>query len=98
LRKELPPGTWLTFARLDRDTTDVQIQHALAECGIEVALERISINVTPNVRLASAVVSLEKTHFRDLVERALTKQNGTRQTVGRCALIPQIPANGNLKW
>src|SRR5258706_225781 len=72
MRKQLPSGDWISFQKLSAETTDVDVQAFLAEKGIELPLERISVDCTTDGRKAYAIISLQRSHIVDLVWRAET--------------------------
>ncbi len=88
MRKQLPSGDWISFQKLSAETTDVDVQAFLAEKGIELPLERISVDCTTDGRKAYAIISLQRSHIVDLVWRAI----GDDKLRGH-AVVPVIPQN-----
>lgn len=67
---KIPNGTWIFFGNVPYEATPADIQAFLAEAGIDVGLERISMRNHEDVR-ASAVVSLPGSEVASLVARAI---------------------------
>ncbi len=81
MKKQLPPGDWITFVGLTLQTTDEEFQTFLADCGLNVPVEHISISVGQSGRSAGAIISLSREDVCNLVHRALLDENGQTKTL-----------------
>ena len=90
MKGQILPGIWISFSRLHVTTTSEQIQQSLAEAGLELPIDRISVQPSRDGRHATAIISFPRCHMRDLVERALLTERGPKQIMGH-ALIPFTP-------
>ena len=91
MKKQLPPGDWITFVGLTLQTTDEEFQTFLADCGLNVPVEHISISAGQSGRSAGAIISLSREDVCNLVHRALLDENGQTKTLNGREVIPQVP-------
>jgi len=59
--KEIPSGTWLYFTDMAAGITDVALQEFLANCGIDLPLENISVRQYPHCSGAKVTITREAT-------------------------------------
>jgi hypothetical protein len=93
LRKQLPGGMWMTLRNLPLQTTDEEIQAALAEGGIDIPLDLISCDTDCNPFVASVVICVQRTVILDLLRRALLRETGEPIELHGRPLVPLLPNN-----
>ncbi len=96
--KQLPKGGWISLCGLHKRTTEEELQAALADSGIDLDLDRISVISGDGYRNAYAVVSLSREHTRQLLERALMTPDGSPVKLHGRDLTPLIPNNVRSDW
>ncbi|SRR5260370_18790423 len=96
MRKQLPPGDWITFVGLHLETTDEEFQAFLSDCGLNVPVEHISISAGQSGRSAGAIISLSREEVCSLVQRALMDEMGFPKMLNGRKVIPEVP-HGKLK-
>jgi hypothetical protein len=69
MERKIPAGDWFYINRLPLGTTDVQLQTFLAEHGIDLELDRISVRQYPNC--SSAKISVSRPVVEKLVNWAI---------------------------
>lgn len=94
----MPQGSWLSFCGLHKNTSDTDIQAALADAGVSVGLDRISVTTDDDHRNAYAVVSLSRAHTQKLLQRALLNPDGSPVKLFGRDLAPLIPNRANPEW
>jgi hypothetical protein len=67
----LPNGYWVFFGNVPHEATELDLQLYLAQAGIDVGLDRISMKNSMEDHRASALVSLPASEVCALVERAV---------------------------
>lgn len=68
---KIPSGTWIFFGNVPHECTAADVQMFLADAGIEVTHDRISMRNHEGDFRASAVVSLPGSEVASLVARAI---------------------------
>jgi hypothetical protein len=87
---KLPNGTWIFFGNVTHEATAEDLQSFLAEVGIEIGLDRISMVNHQHDQRASAVISLPPSEIAVLVERAINQ----RPLMGRVLRVSSPGARG----
>ena len=98
MRKTLPQGSWFSFCGLHPNTTNEDLQSALAEAGVELDVDRISITNDGTQRSSYAVISLSRADVQKLLARALLNDDGLPVKLFGRSLSPLIPRNANPDW
>ncbi len=93
MRKQLPSGVWISFVLLAPETTDEDFQAMLADCHIDLELDRISIDQDRAGRNAFAIVSLPKQEVVNLFARALMLPSGQDRKLHGRVVVPRVPQN-----
>jgi hypothetical protein len=87
--RPVPPGVWIQFRKLPDYVTEEEIQVFLADRGVEVPIERVS--VSRGDYTVWATVSFEHEALRDLLDRAIQREKLHGVEMNPCVPMRRAP-------